>query len=58
MKVIEDRYRGDPNKIVIEILRKWLTGRGLPLMWQALIKALRDGGLNIVAHIVERYLAE
>ena len=57
VKTIEDQHMGDHNKIVIEILREWLMGEGLPATWQALIQTLRDVHEYRLAHeVAQTYL--
>ena len=35
--------------VVIEILKIWIQGDGLPVTWESLIQTLRDTGLSTLA---------
>ena len=49
----------DPVEITVEILKKWLQGKGRkPATWQTLVKCLRDTDLNTVADKVGRLLQQ
>ena len=48
-----------PVDITVEILKQWLQGKGRkPVMWQTLVKCLRDTNLNAVADDIESSLLE
>ena len=47
--IIEYNNRGDPERISRSILREWLRGKGLPVTWETLVKALRDTKLSALA---------
>ena len=49
VKNIEESNKGDPELIVINILRYWLTREPTPVTWENLIKTLRESGLNTLA---------
>ena len=38
-------YHGDAEGVVRRILREWLEGKGVPVTWGSLIKALKDAKL-------------
>ena len=47
---IQTKHCGDAEKLNIEILREWLTGRGKqPVTWDTLTLTLRDTGLAVLA---------
>ena len=49
---IEKSSRGDPEHIVINILRDWLTRGPTPVTWQYLIETLEKSNLsNLASHI-------
>ena len=59
VKNIEVSERGDPVKITVEILKKWLQGKGRkPVTWQTLVKCLQDTDLNTLADKMERLLQQ
>ena len=59
VKNIEVSERGDPVKITVEILKKWLQGKGRkPVTWQTFVKRLRDTDLNTLADKMERLLQQ
>jgi len=42
---IANKHRDDGQKVVIEILREWLIGKGKqPVSWQTLTAVLKDAG--------------
>ena len=52
---LEIGCQGKPEKIVQKILQEWLEGRGLePVMWETLIKTLRDSDLSALADEVHQ----
>lgn len=54
VKSIETAQRGDPLRITVVILQRWLQGQGrLPVTWHTLIECLRDAELNVVAGYIE-----
>ena len=53
MDIIEDEHRGKPKRISHGILQEWLRGNGLPVTWEALVKALRDTKLFALADKVQ-----
>ena len=59
VKNIEVSERGDPVKITVEILKKWLQGKGRkPVTWQTFVKCLQDTNLNTLAEKMERLLQQ
>ena len=54
VRSIETAQRGDPLRITVVILQRWLQGQGrLPVTWHTLMECLRDAKLNIVAGYIE-----
>jgi len=54
---IVHKHGGDAEKINIEILHQWLSGRGKkPVSWRTLIEVLRDVGLFCLASDIEEVL--
>ena len=59
VKNIEVFERGDPVEIAVEILKKWLQGKGRkPVTWQTLVKCLRDVRMNVLADNIQSSLSE
>ena len=59
IKIIEKSERGDVLRIVAEILRQWLKGKGRrPVTWQTLIQCMRDSKLNVLLDHMERSLSK
>ena len=51
---IQMKHCGDFEKLNIEILQEWLTGRGKqPVTWDTLTNTLRDAGLAVLASDIE-----
>ena len=51
---METAQRGDPLRITVVMLQRWLQGKGkLPVTWQTLVECLRDAKLNVVAGYIE-----
>lgn len=42
------------NETVLNILQEWITGRGKPRTWQALIETLNDSELTDLADKIQR----
>ena len=53
MAVIKDRCRGDPEKITHDILRDWIRGRGITVLWESLVATLRKCQLPLLADQIE-----
>ena len=49
----KEEYHGDTESVVRRILREWLEGKGLPVTWGSLIKALRDAKLFAIADQIQ-----
>ena len=58
MDIIKDNNRGDSERISHSILREWLRGKGLPVTWETLVKALRDTKLFALADKVQAHAAK
>ena len=56
MEVIKERCRGDPEKIVLAVLRDWVQGKGVELSWKSLIATLRDCKISLLATQIEMAL--
>ena len=55
IKIIEKSERGDVLRIVAEILRQWLKGKGRrPVMWQTLIQCMGESKLNVLLDVKTR----
>ena len=52
MANIEHENNTNPQKIIHQILRMWLQGRGVPVTWSSLIRVLRDCELNTLAALI------
>ena len=40
LAIIKDKCLKDPERIIMEILREWLAGRGVDMSWESLISVL------------------
>ena len=49
----KEQYQGDAKSVVRRILREWLEGKGLPVTWGSLIKALKDTKLFAMADQIQ-----
>jgi len=58
VRIIEMKHQ-DPVDITVEILERWLQGRGrMPITWQTFVQCLRDTELNVLADNIESSLSE
>ncbi|CAI8044649.1 hypothetical protein GBAR_LOCUS24750, partial [Geodia barretti] len=48
-----DKHRGNPKRISRSILQEWLRGKGLPVTWETLVKALSETKLFALADKVQ-----
>ena len=55
MTIIKTKVLGDPEKMVREVLREWLAGKGVEVTWNSLISTLRDCELQ---HVAEQIATE
>ena len=47
---IVSKHMKDPERINMEVLQKWIEGRGKkPVTWEALVEVLRDMNFNTLA---------
>ena len=53
---ITERCHGDQQKIVFEVLREWLAGKGVEVSWNSLIATLRDCELSLIAEQIQMAL--
>ena len=53
MNNIEEKLRGDPERISMEIIQNWLQGKGQSITWETLIDTLRKCNLNTLADQIE-----
>ena len=52
---ITAKYPGDAERINLEILKRWIGGKGKPLTWDILIGVLKDIGLgNLASEIKDK----
>ena len=57
IKGIETSKLGDPVRITVEILSRWLLGKGrTPVTWRTFVECLRESGLNVPANYIEATL--
>ena len=56
VRSLEQECLRNPETIVLKILNKWMEGRGLPVMWESLIKTLRDVNLSTLADNIHHQL--
>ena len=54
IRALAHKYMNDANRINIEILEEWITGRGKhPVTWKTLIEVLHDIELSTLAEKIE-----
>ena len=54
VEIMAHKHHYDAERINMEILKEWLTGRGKkPVTWATLIEVLRDIELSILADEIE-----
>ena len=51
--IIEHNCRGDAENITMEVLKKWLNGKGTEVSWKNLVKTLRKCKINFLADQIE-----
>ena len=55
--ILEIQYQHDPERIVREVFKKWLSGTGKkPVTWKTLVDVLRDIQLNSLAYEIDTAL--
>ena len=45
--------QGDAEDVMLRILEEWLEGKGLPVMWESLVKTLRNIDLSVLADQIQ-----
>ena len=51
---IEEKHRGNAERINTEILQEWAAGRGMkPVSWETLSEVLRDIQLAVLANEIK-----
>ena len=50
---IHNKFRGKSDKIILKILLEWIEGKGLPVTWESLVKALRNTRLSVLADQIQ-----
>lgn len=53
IKAIASECHGDPEQIILEIVKQWMEGKGRPISWDVLINVLNDIGLTTLARDIE-----
>ena len=53
--IVED-CRGKTEKVIMEVLRQWLAGKGVEVSWESLIATLRDCELSLMADQIQMAL--
>ena len=56
MAVMREKFRGDPEKITMEVLREWLAGKGVEVSWDSLIATLKKSKLQLMAKQIQMAL--
>ena len=56
MAVMREKFRGDPEKITMEVLREWLAGKGVEVSWDSLIATLKKSKLPLMAQQIQMAL--
>ena len=56
-KAIIEQYHYEATNILVEILQRWIQGKGrLPVEWATLVEVLKDIGLSELARHMEQAL--
>ena len=58
LAIIKERCRGDPTKIIVDVLTDWLQGNGVVVSWENLVRILRDCNISLLAKQIEMALAK
>ena len=53
MAVIKEDCRGKTEKVIMEVLREWLAGKGVEVSWESLIATLRKSKLKLMADQIQ-----
>ena len=53
MNIFRKEYLGKPEDVTLMVLQEWLEGKGLPVTWDSLVKALRDTKLLVMADQIQ-----
>ena len=53
MNIFRKECLGKPEDVTLMILQEWLEGKGLPVTWGSLIKALKDAELFTMADQIQ-----
>ena len=56
MPNIADKHQGRPENMAMEVLRKWLAGKGVEVSWESLVSTLKKSDLSGVANDVQMTL--
>ena len=56
MTVISENCWGRPEDMAREVLREWLAGKGVEVLWDILIATLRDCELPLMAEQIQMAL--
>ena len=53
MNIFRKECLGKPEDVILMILQEWLEGKGLPVTWVSLIRALKDAELFAMADQIQ-----
>ena len=53
MANITESCRENPEKMAMEVLRRWLQGKGVEVSWESLIATLRKSKLTLMADQIQ-----
>ena len=53
MEIIRDNHQGRVEEMTMEVLRKWLAGKGVEVSWESLIATLRKSKLKLMADQIQ-----
>ena len=56
MTIIRKRFQGDPEDMAMEVLREWLSGKGVEVSWDSLIATLKKSKLPLMAQQIQMAL--
>ena len=56
MVALREMFRGDQERIAMEVLREWLAGKGVEVTWESLIATLRKSKLHLMAEQIQMAL--
>ena len=53
MEIIRGNHQGRLEEMTMQVLREWLTGKGVEVSWESLIATLRKSKLKLMADQIQ-----